>query len=628
VRIRAVALVVLTLFGLAVAALVWRETRSGRDQGRRQLAIADVVSERLTRLGSVVGFAAAHDTHAWLGIPYARPPVGELRWRAPARVEPWTDTLDALEWPERCVQRAHPLGGVENAPLGAVVGSEDCLYLNVWAPRFEPKTVPTRRARLPVLVWIHGGGNTVGHAGDLYDGSRLAGREALVVVTVDYRLGPFGWFAHPALAGEGASAEDRSGNFGTLDLVAALGWVHENIEYFGGDPGRVTIFGESAGGTNVVSLMLSPLARGLFHGAIVQSGSTASTSLAAASHYRDDPMPGHPHSSREVVLDLLRREGALASRDEARQRADSMPPQDLAAWLRSRSPDEILAAYAEDGGRISLPRIFRDGFVLPEAPPLEVFTDARAFNAVPVILGSNRDEIKLFFSQDPEFVRRYLQIFVRLRDEERYQLLSRFHSDMWKVTGVDEPAAVLRASLGPKVFAYRFDWDEEPVVLGADLGVLLGAAHGMEIPFVFGHFRFGRGRLAQLIFDSDNLPGRVHVSDAMMSYWAQFAYAGDPDGGREGTLPRWLPWDDSTPEAGRFLVFDTPAGGGIRMSSQIESRQSVIERIDAEDGLAQSERCRIFYNLFRHGEGWSPEAYADMGRRGCREHPWQTFESE
>ena len=591
-----------------------------------QVVIADVASERLTRLGPVVGFAV-DGSHAWLGIPYAGPPVGELRWRAPQRPEPWTDTLDALAYGSACVQLASPLGGVTSEPPGELVGSEDCLHLNVWAPRFDPMAVPGAGERLPVMVWIHGGGNTIGQAGDFYDGSLLATTQRLIVVSLNYRLGPFGWFAHPALAASAASAEERSGNFGTLDLIAGLRWVRDNVEYFGGDPGRVTIFGESAGGTNVVSLLLSPGARGLFHRAIVQSGSTASTSMTEAVHYRDDEPPGHVFSSQEVVSTLLVRDGSAPDREAARRFVGGLGPDAVATYLRGKTSREMMDAYLTEQGqqRIRLPRIFRDGVVLPEAQPLDVLEHVGGYNAVPIMLGSNRDEIKLFFSQNPELVRRYLRIFVRLKDERRYELISRYHSDLWKVNGVDVPAAVLRRAQGPSVYAYRFDWDEEPVFLGADIGVILGAAHGMEIPFVFGHFRLGDPWLSRLIFGPENLPGRKFVSDAMMSYWAEFAYTGTPGRGRAQGLPLWRAWREAEDGEGEFIVFDTPDGGGIRMSSQTVSRQDVIDAVDGEDSLAQAEKCRVFFDLFRHSEDWSPATYREMGRVGCRDHPFEDF---
>ena len=605
--------------GLALAlacAVLFLGEPPTEDAPAEALPIADVVSERLTTLGSVVGFAGPTNSHAWLGIPFAKPPIGELRWCPPTRPEPWIEPLDALAYGSPCAQLGSPLGGIVTDPPGAPAGSEDCLFLNVWAPRFDASEVPRGQARLPVMVWIHGGSNTIGHAGSFYDGSQLAARHDLVVVAVQYRLGPMGWLAHPALLAGGQAGSARSGNFGTLDLIAALGWVKANIEFFGGDPGKVTVFGESAGGTNVVSLMASPLAAGLFHRAIVQSGSVGSVSLATAINYQDDEVAGDPFSARELVLRLLIRDGSASDRASARFFADGLDDAELANFLRGKTAEEILTAYLDgpDSVRIRLPRVIRDGVVLPERRPLDLFSEPGAFNRVPVILGSNRDESKLFLFQDPDYVQTRLGLVTQVRDPDRYRLVSSLHSDLWKVRGVDEPARALAASSGPAVFAYRFDWDEEPVRMGTDLSLLLGAAHGMEIPFLFGHFQFGDSATSKLVFDEVGAPGRAFISDAMMSYWAEFAYSGAPGRGRQGALPEWSAWGTA---GGRFLVLDTPADGGIRMSSKTVSSEDVIARLGESPLLAQGERCALFRDLFAGSVDWNDEVYLALGSEGC-----------
>ena len=196
--------------------------------------VADATSLRTPPAGPLVGFRDAYGAHAWLGIPFAKPPVGALRWRAPEPMPAWQATREALAFGASCTQFASSLGGDDSVEPGTPVGSEDCLFLNVYAPAFDAAAVPKGEARLPVMLWIHGGGNTIGSA-SFYDGGNLAQREGVVVVTVNYRLGPFGWFRHPALAA-GASEAERSGNFATLDLVRSLEWVRDNIAAFGGDP--------------------------------------------------------------------------------------------------------------------------------------------------------------------------------------------------------------------------------------------------------------------------------------------------------------------------------------------------------------------------------------------------------
>ena len=600
-----------------LALVIWQGEPQSPDSPAEAIQIADVASERLTTLGSVVGYAGPEDSHAWLGIPFAAPPTGELRWRPPRRPEPWTDTRDALAYGSPCVQLASALGGVSDRDPGTLVGDEDCLFLNIWAPRFDPDDVPRGEGLMPVMLWIHGGGNTIGYAGSFYDGALLAVRHDMVIVSVNYRLGPMGWLAHPALLEGGEPGDPKSGNFGTLDLIAALTWVRENIEFFGGDPDNVTIFGESAGGKNVISLMVSPLARDLFHRAIVQSGSTASVSLESAVNYADEDPPGDPFSAKELVLRLLIRDGSASDRGSARFFAEGLDSQEIASFLRSKTVEEVVSSYRAEPGanRIDPPRVIRDGVVLPRPGTLDLLAQRGKFNAVPIILGSNRDESKLFLSQDPAWVSMRLGVLARVRDEDGYNRVSRMHSDLWKVRGVDRPAGVLARSQDARVFAYRFDWDEEPERFGTDMGLLLGAAHGLEIPFVFGHFLFGDAKTTELVFDEATEPGRRFISDAMMSYWAQFAYAGAPGRGRDRQLPDWSPWEKVK---GRFLVFDTPADGGIRLSSETLSSEGLIARLADDPNLSQPEKCRLFLDLFKGSADWNESAYRGLGAGGCR----------
>ncbi|CAN0013657.1 unnamed protein product, partial [Discosporangium mesarthrocarpum] len=471
-------LVILALAFFAIAAFV-----NSLVPAERPTPIADVSSERLLAQGAVVGFAAQADTHAWLGLPYAQPPVGALRWRAPQSPDPWAETRDALAFGRPCVQPGSPIAGVPAEDEDGLAGEEDCLYLNVWGPRFEPEDVPAGRDRLPVMVWIHGGGNTRGWPGSaMYDGARLAGSQGVVVVSVAYRLGPFGWFSHPALREESGDALESSGNFGLLDQIAALRWVRDHIEEFGGDPDNVTIFGESAGGTDVFALMLAPAARGLFHRAIPQSGSTRSYSRAEAEHAVDAPAaPGHRFSSAEVVVRLLVDAGVVPDAAAARSYAADLPPSDLLEFLRAREPREVMLAYREGEGalRLAMPKPIRDGALLPEEDWLSVF-EAGRFHRVPVLAGANRDEWKLFLALDPEHVRRRFGLFFRIRDPEDFERRARLLSDRRIVQGVHDPLGAMSRAGHDALFAYRFDYDDLPPILGLDPERLLGSAHGFE----------------------------------------------------------------------------------------------------------------------------------------------------
>ena len=608
-----------TLLSIAATAGI-----SGCAKTAPERAVADPATRRALHAGEVVGAQGDYNSHVWRGIPYAAPPVGGLRWRAPQPAAPWTGTREALAHGAPCPQYASPFGGVPGRD-GEIVGSEDCLYLNVYAPRFSAADVPTGTRRLPVMVWIHGGGNSIGEGG-FYNGGNLAATHQLIVVTLNYRLGPLGWFRHAALRDADSSDADRSGNFATLDLVRALAWVQENITAFGGDPDNVTIFGESAGGTNVFTLLLAPPAHGLFHRAIVESGGVRMADLVAAEHFTDDPQPGDRNSSNEVLARLLVADRRAADRAAAKAQIAAMPPADIERYLRGKTPAEILSVYTpmRGAGMIDMPKVFRDGFVLPQEEAMQRFASADGYNRVPVMLGTNRDENKLFMFGDPVRVRQLLWFIPRLRDEQRYNLTAEYLAKMWKASGADEPATAMRATQGPSVFVYRFDWDEEPHVLGADLAVMLGAAHGFEIPFVFGHFELGRA--GNRIFTKDNEPGRLALATQMMSYWAEFAYHGAPGHGHDGTQPEWHAWDPSTPTAPKFIVFDTPSGGGVRMSPDSVTEAGVLAAVDADPRLpTQRDKCTIYRELAAWSAHFTKQDYPTAGHAGCAAYPFDAY---
>jgi para-nitrobenzyl esterase len=541
----------------------------------------DDSTRRTIALGDVVGGVSPSGAHAWRGIPFAAPPVGERRWRAPAAAEPWTGTLEAIEHPAPCPQFATFAGGPEGVGPGDAYGSEDCLYLNVFAPPYAPEKVPGAEKRLPVMLWIHGGGNSLGDA-SIYDGGRLATGRDVIVVAVQYRLGPFGWFRHEALRHD-ASPADASGNYGTLDLVEALRWVKTHIAAFGGDPDNVTVFGESAGGTNVFTMLLSPQASGLFHRAIVQSGSPGVQPGLEGEDPAADPRKSGNTSSE--VVERLRADGKIAD-DVA-----------LADALRALTPAEILGAYVGERGlgMINMPKVFQDGFALPAEDPYQALAAGR-YNQVPTILGTNRDEQKLFQVFSPELVQSAMGIPLWVRDWATYDRQAEYGTKWWKLAGVDRPARLMSAVQGGSVFAYRFDWDEEPDFLWLDFGRLLGAAHAFEIPFVFESFDYGP--LTTIAFDESNETGRLQLSDQMTSYWTAFARSGDPGQGRDGSLPAWTAWDDSRPTAGRFLLLDTAADGGVRMSADALTDERILQQLAADPRFSGSnDRCELLEQI-------------------------------
>jgi para-nitrobenzyl esterase len=554
--------------------------------------------------------AGTYGNQMWLGVRYAQAPAGERRFRAPLPHVETSADVAAQAFGSACPQLGHPFG-VADAPVDEPIGEEDCLFLNVYAPRMTAQEA--KSARLPVMVWVHGGGNVVGHAAG-YDGGRLAQQERVVVVAINYRLGPLGFFSHPALR-EGASELDASGNYGLLDVIASLGWVRDHVASFGGDPGNVTVFGESAGARNVMSLLIAPGARGLFHRAIAQSGMVRRQDRADA----EKPLSegGHKNSATEVLARLLITDGKASDQASAVALLAKMPSAELAGLLRSASPAELITAYSKepDESLPAVPNLISDGIVLPLEHPLEALGKREARADVPVMLGTNRDENKTFLFGNAAHVRRLTPLYMRLLDAPRYHALADAMSRSWKVGGADAPAGAL-ADSGGTVFVYRFDWDEQPSVLGANLSEMIGAGHGIEIPFVFGHFDLGRR--ANVIFTDDNAPGREQLAQAMMGYWAAFARSGQPGkGGRE--LPQWAPFG----QAQTFMVFDTTAGGGVRPAAGKLAIDDVIAGVESDERLRDPrERCAVLREVIRWSQLLPSDAYPALAGGACKDFPF------
>jgi para-nitrobenzyl esterase len=241
-----------------------------------------------------------------------------------------------------------------------------------------------------------------------------------------------------------------------------------------------------------------------------------------------------------------------------------------------------------------MPNVFADGVVIPDGEPLALLARADGHAAVPVMLGTNRDENKTFMLNDDEHVRRFTPLYMRLRDPERYHALAQALSLAWKVSGADAPATALAAS-GSEVYVYRFDWDEEPTVFGADLGAMLGAGHGLEIPFVFGHFVLGRQ--SRVLFPEQTKATREQLAHQMMGYWAAFARNGRPGQGRGGAMPEWKPFGAGE-GAPSFMVFDTAKGGGVRLAHGRVDMKTVVASVLADARLHDSEaRCAVLHEL-------------------------------
>ena len=558
----------------------------------------DGTTYRHTSHGDIVGFIDRHGARSWQGVPYASPPTKDLRWRAPRPPQNSYELRETLIPSDSCPQFALAAEISDESAKRRLIGKEDCLYLNVWSP---PNAVD-----LPVMVWVHGGGNTIGNGGS-YNGAWLAANREVVVVTINYRLGVFGWFRHPAI--RTGNHEDDSGNFGTLDIIQSLKWVNENILEFGGDPNNVTIFGESAGGLNVLAMIVSPLAKGLFHKAIVQSGGISLTTTKRAEQSIIDG--GHPFSGKEIVSKLLVADDLVDNHESSYNYQNRVSANQLSEYLYNKTPSEIYRILeAGNLGMIQVPDIFRDGHVIPDLSTAELLSSREQHNMVPIILGTNRDEPSLFMFRDSRYIENYFGLFPRIKNEHSYKQAVRYGGLSWKVRGVDDIAVKMSSAGNSNVFAYRFDWDEEPSQYGFDLSLALGAAHALEIPFVFGDFTDGLFSIYGL-YPNDEPQNRL--SESITSYWTQFAYTGSPGRGRDNRESHWTSWK----EAGNTsLILDTERDSGIRMISDQYTMQGIKKEFLEDIFTSEKQKCELYKSTFR-GDHFVQSEYVSLTASGC-----------
>jgi para-nitrobenzyl esterase len=504
-------------------------------------SIVSSAAEDTVRLdsGSITGVTADGGVRVFRGIPYAAAPVGEMRWRAPQAVAHWDGVRKADQFGAMCMQPAFrgaapAANPPANAPVNAPKMSEDCLFLNVWT------ATAAASEKRPVMVWIHPGGYSTGSgAAPGYDGEALA-RKGVVLVTINYRLGPFGFFSHPELTKE--SEHHASGNYGLLDQIAALQWVQSNIAAFGGDPKRVTVFGDSAGSASISNLMASPLAKGLFQRASGESGAWMGLSVG----------PLRPLFDAEQA-------GA--------KMAEEMHASSLAE-LRAKPADELLKA-GRGGGPVV------DGWLLPE-DPAKIFAEGKQ-NDVPLIVGSNKDE-GTFFLQ-PTTAEKFIDssrkkfgdqadAFLKLYpagsdDEANASQMAAFRDELAFVMRVWARAQTKTGH--SKTYLYYFTHEPPPPVVATTRGASgTGATHGAEAQFIFQNLLPPRAWT-----DVDH-----QVSETMSSYWVNFATSGDPNG--KG-LAKWPSFDDK--KSDRPLVLgDRAEIGPAPNAAQLAFFERVYEK--------------------------------------------------
>jgi para-nitrobenzyl esterase len=478
------------------------------------------------------------------GIPFAAPPVGPLRWKPPQPVKAWDGVKTCAEFGPACPQPKPFIGQVPSKV------SEDCLYLNIWTA--ARKSGENR----PVMVWIHGGSYVSGSgAHPAYDGEALA-RQGVVVVTINYRLGPFGFFAHPLLSNE--SERKVSGNYGLLDQIAALQWVKRNTAAFGGNPDCVTIFGQSAGGGSVCFLLISPLAKGLFQRAIAESGSA----YGLRRHLRET----------RWGFDPLEKVGERIAKTLGCDKE-----KDVLAALRAKTPDEIIKAanpmvgVFSSGTRLS-PVV--DGWVIPEEAP--TLFESGKYNDVPLMIGTTADEVTIYLrefqAKDLAGYRKLLKLYFRERaaevealfpaanDAEVPYAINRVMTDY---TFVAPTRSVVRAMSRGRSKAFLYHFTCVPPYANPRK---LGAYHSAEIPYVFNNTSGFNG-----VVDKDKALART-----MSACWARFAATGDPNG--EG-LPAWPAYDTKTDEHLEFNDEEIKVGSGLHKKACDLFDQILRERL-------------------------------------------------
>jgi len=449
-----------------------------------------------TQEGQVRG-NTANGVTSFKGIPYAAPPVGMLRWREPQPVKPWSKILDATKFGPSCMQ-------TDDLPK-----SEDCLTLNLWRPA-------NASSNLPVMVWIYGGALAHGNTPQ-YPGDALA-RQGVVVVSMNYRMGRFGFFAHPALTAE--SPDEVHGNYGYLDQIAALKWVQRNIEAFGGDPKNVTIFGESAGGGSVMVHLISPLSRGLFARAILESPGIPTA--------RSKSLPLTPFKDAEVSgVAYAKTVGIDGSDAQALAALRALPAEKL---LEHASAKEVLASLATGKAIPGVPGAIIDGRLVPATPESTLAESKQA--PVPIMVGANSRDLGLGVAESKEALfAPFGDLGAAARaayDPNGDQTLDELKQDVWADETLVEPARHLAdavAHSGQAVYLYRFGYVAE-----AQRAKLKGTLHAFEIPYVFD--------IPAALVREQVTPDDKAMAAVASAYWVSFARSGDPNGGGRPTWPR------------------------------------------------------------------------------------------
>ena len=502
---------------------------------------------RTTTKGNVKGTKSSDATSLiWYGIPYGASTGGSNRWKAPQPVSAWTGTLYA---------RIPKSGAACYGDGVNYQGTEDCLYVNIYRPN-------TTEKNLPVMVYLHGGGNASGTANT--DFSKFAVSAKAVVVSVEYRLGAFGYLSHPAL--QTGTAEENSGNFTLLDIKAALEWVQTEIGNFGGNAGNVTLSGFSAGARNVMLCMISPQMKGLFHKVIAFSGGCQTCTQEQGEE-----------SSESKLATVLVNRGTYATKEKALKYIQSADNATIRALFYSLTTAEVANMYRSSALRLNLfPQGFNDGTVIPEEG-FSVIASGN-YNRVPVILGSDATEFSSFAMKTD--ITEAVNAAPTTTFDHVMQLAIRYGSLFQSEHYIEETANLLsRDVLHQPVYAYRFLWGTDPAVTDAAYSTYVGAAHGVSKDFLRGSYKNENPELSPNAIRSENKAGRKELTSIMQKYVGGFLLNGSPNA--EG-LNIWSEWN-AAPGVNKIMLFNATAKkASAVMSPQMYSDDETLAGLKAE----------------------------------------------